>query len=71
MSLDPRSGQFKDYKIGICCFSAKHAALKNKNKQHIHLKKRLVIAMKLLKNCLLREALNNNHSLALLVVSKN
>ena len=25
--LVPRSGQTKDYKIGICCFSAKHAAL--------------------------------------------
>jgi hypothetical protein len=24
--LEPRSGQTKDYKIGICCFSAKHAA---------------------------------------------
>ena len=24
----PRSGQTKDYKIGICCFSAKHAALR-------------------------------------------
>ena len=23
----PRSGQTKDYKIGMCCFSAKHAAL--------------------------------------------
>ena len=23
----PRSGQTKDYEIGICCFSAKHAAL--------------------------------------------
>ena len=23
----PRSGQTKDYKIGICCLSAKHAAL--------------------------------------------
>jgi hypothetical protein len=22
-------GQMKDYKIGICCFSAKHAALEN------------------------------------------
>jgi hypothetical protein len=22
----------KDYKIGICCFSAKHAALRRKNK---------------------------------------
>ena len=27
-----RSGQTKDYKIGICCFSAKHAALKKKSK---------------------------------------
>jgi len=27
-----RSGQTKDYKIGICCFSAKHAALTRKNK---------------------------------------
>ena len=28
----PRSGQTKDYKIGICCFSAKHAALRRKGK---------------------------------------
>ena len=28
-----RSGQTKDYdEIGICCFSAKHAALRRKNK---------------------------------------
>jgi hypothetical protein len=26
-----RSGQTKDYKIGICCFSAKHAALRRKS----------------------------------------
>ena len=24
--FEPRSGLTKDYKIGICCFSAKHAA---------------------------------------------
>ena len=30
--FDPRSGQTKDYEIGICCFSAKHAALRSKNK---------------------------------------
>ena len=30
--LDPRSGQTKDYTIGICCFSAKHAALRRKSK---------------------------------------
>ena len=30
--FDPRSGQTKDYKIGICCFSSKHAVLKRKSK---------------------------------------
>jgi hypothetical protein len=30
--LEPRSGQTKVYKIGICCFSAKHAALRRKSK---------------------------------------
>ena len=29
--FEPRSGQTKDYTIGICCFSAKHAALRRKN----------------------------------------
>ena len=29
--FDPRLGQTKDYKIGICCFSAKQAALRSKN----------------------------------------
>jgi hypothetical protein len=26
------SGQTKDYKIGICCFSAKHAVFRSKSK---------------------------------------
>ena len=30
--FEPRSGQTKDFKIGICCFSAKHAALRSKSK---------------------------------------
>ena len=30
--FEPRSGQTKDYEIGICCFSAKHAALRRKTK---------------------------------------
>ena len=30
--LKLRSGQTKDYKIGICYFSAKHAALRRKSK---------------------------------------
>ena len=28
----PLSGQTKDYKIGVCCFSAKHAAIRRKSK---------------------------------------
>jgi hypothetical protein len=28
----PRLGQIEDYKIGIYCFSAKHAALKRKSR---------------------------------------
>ena len=27
-----RSGQTKEYKIGICCFSAKHMVLRRKSK---------------------------------------
>ena len=30
--IEPYSGQTKDYNIGICCFSAKHAALRRQNK---------------------------------------
>jgi hypothetical protein len=30
--FEPRSGQRKDYKIGICCFSAKQAALRRKSR---------------------------------------
>ena len=30
--FEPRSSQTKDYAIGICCFSAKHAALRRKSK---------------------------------------
>jgi hypothetical protein len=29
--FEPWLGQTKDYKIGICCFSAKHAALRRKS----------------------------------------
>ena len=32
LGFDPRSGQNKDYTIDICCFSARHAALRRKNK---------------------------------------
>ena len=30
--FEPRSGQIKDSNIGICCFSAKHVALRRKSK---------------------------------------
>ncbi len=30
--FQPRSGQTKYYKIGMCCFSAKHGALRRKSK---------------------------------------
>ena len=30
--FEPRSGQTKDYNIDICCFSAKHTALRRKSK---------------------------------------
>ena len=30
--FEPRPGQTKDYKIGICCFSVKHATLRRKIK---------------------------------------
>jgi hypothetical protein len=30
--FEPQSGQAKDYKISIFCFSAKHAALRRKSK---------------------------------------
>ena len=35
--FEPRSGQTKDYKIGICCFSAKYAALRRKSKDWLAL----------------------------------
>ena len=33
--FEPRSDQIEDYEIGICCFSAKHAALRRKSKDWI------------------------------------
>ena len=32
LHFEPRSGQTKDYEMGICCFCAKHAALRRKSK---------------------------------------
>ena len=30
--FEPRSGQIKDYEIGICCICSKHSALRRKGK---------------------------------------
>jgi hypothetical protein len=30
--FEPGPGQTKDYEIGMCCFSVKHAALRRKSK---------------------------------------
>ena len=32
LGFEPWSGQTKDYKIGICCFSTKHTALRRKSR---------------------------------------
>ena len=50
--FENQSSQTKDYKIGICCFSAKYAALRSKSKDW------------LARN---QMALNNNHSPSYLV----
>ena len=36
--FEPRSGQTKNYKISICCFSAMRTTLGNKNKDWLVLK---------------------------------
>ena len=33
--FEPRSGKLKDYAIGICCSSAKHAELRRKSKHRL------------------------------------
>ena len=38
--FEPRSDQTKDYKIGICCFSGKHAALRRKSKNQDNVSER-------------------------------
>ena len=37
-----QSGQTKNYKIGICCFSTKHVALTNKSKDWLALNQNVV-----------------------------
>ena len=40
--FEPRSGQTKDYTIGICCFSAKHPALRRKIKDWLTQNNRII-----------------------------
>ena len=40
--FEPRFGQTKDYEIGICCFSAKHRALRRKSKDWLDRNKNYV-----------------------------
>ena len=47
----PRSGQAKDYKIGVCCFSAKHAALKRKSKYWLAQNQNNVSEWSCMSNC--------------------
>jgi len=35
--FEPQAGQTKDYNIGICCFFAKHVALRRKSKDWLAL----------------------------------
>ena len=35
--FNPRSGQIKDYNISICCFTAKHAAIRSNRKRLVGL----------------------------------
>jgi len=41
------SGQTKDYKVGICCFSAKHAALMRKRQDWFARNQMYVLALSL------------------------
>ena len=60
--------QTKDYKIGICCFCVKHAAIKGKSRPFFynvyecerHVSPRTVSVSKLAEKLLIL-ALNNNH----------
>ena len=43
--FEPQSGQTKDYKIDICCFSAKHTALRRKSKDWLARNKDSVVSV--------------------------
>jgi len=49
--FEPRSNQAKDFEIGICCFSAKHAALSRKNTNWLALSQDIVPRWNNLSTC--------------------
>jgi len=75
-----RSGQTKDYKRGICCFSAKHAALRRKSKDWLARNQDKVsewsdmstrgLLFQWASTITSNSALNNNHSLTHLLKLK-
>ena len=52
--FEPRLGQIKDYEIGMCCFFAKHAALRRKSNVSETYKRSLQQAL-----CIVRLAFGN------------
>ena len=61
--FEPWSGQTKDYEIGICCFSAKHAALRRKSKDWLARNQDNVSEWDDFKGKITELTLNNNHLL--------
>ena len=43
--FEPRSGQAKDCEIGICCFCAKQAVLRRKDKDVVHKNQNIIRKM--------------------------
>ena len=56
--FEHRSGQTKDYKIGICCFSAKHPVLRRKSKDWLDRNQDNVSDV----------AISHNHNIGLLLI---
>ena len=51
--FEPQSDQIKDYKIGICCISAKHTALKRITKDWLARNENIVFEWSDMSTCLL------------------
>jgi len=49
--FESHSGQTKDYKIGICCFSTKHIALRRKSKDWLARNQNNVFELSAMSTC--------------------